>query len=370
MSDSMRVARIDTAAITRNVERLRAVIGTPHTMAVVKADGYGHGAARVARAALAGGADSIGVVDSREALALRHAGITAPIVCWMHHPNARFDTEIAAGLELGVARAEQVTQVADAAARAGTPAVIHLKVDTGLSRNGAPEAEWDAFFAAAARAQHAGTVEVRGLFSHLSGTSITDDRAQVVVFERAIAMAATFGVHPPRIHLAATGGAIRLPEARYTQVRLGIGMYGFSPYGPESATELGLIPAMELSATITGIKRVPAGTGISYDYVARTEKETTLALVPLGYADGVPRQASDCGPVTIGGRRFRVAGRVAMDQFVVDVGDAPVQVGDRAVLFGDTRDGYPSAEEWATAADTISYDIVTRVGARVERVES
>src|SRR5690606_18479552 len=148
----------------------------------------------------------------------------------------------------------------------------------------------------------------------------------------------------------ATAGAISVPEARLDAVRIGIGMYGLSPFAGRSSADLGLRPAMTLRAAVAAVRRVPAGTGVSYDYTYRTSRETTLALVPLGYADGIPRQASDRGPVLIGGRRYTVSGRVAMDQFVVDVGDARVAVGDEVVLFGDPAHGHPSATDWADAA--------------------
>lgn len=187
------------------------------------------------------------------------------------------------------------------------------------------------------------------------------------MFLDAAGSAAALGLAPPLRHLAATHAAIALPETRLGCVRLGIGMYGLSPFEDRTSADLGLRPAMTLRAAVAAVRRVDAGHGVSYGYQHRTERETTLALVPLGYADGVPRAASGRGPVAIGGRTFRVAGRIAMDQFVVDVGDHPVAVGDEAVLFGDPTLGAPAVEEWAQAADTINYEIVTRIGPRVPR---
>uniref|UniRef100_UPI00237B4DBB alanine racemase n=1 Tax=Microbacterium sp. CPCC 204701 TaxID=2493084 RepID=UPI00237B4DBB len=182
-----------------------------------------------------------------------------------------------------------------------------------------------------------------------------------------VAAAASLGLAPPLRHIAATHAAIDLPESRLGCVRIGIGIYGLSPFDDRSSADLGLRPAMTLRGAVAAVRRVPAGKGVSYGYDYRTDRDTTLALVPLGYADGVPRLASGAGPVTIGSRRHRVAGRIAMDQLVVDVGDAPVAVGDEVVLFGDPTLGVPSATEWADAAGTINYEIVTRIGPRVPR---
>lgn len=362
---AFREAVIDLDAVTANIRSLRQIIGTPHLVAVVKADGYGHGAVPVARAALAGGADWLGTADIPEALALRAAGIDAPLLCWLHPHGADFSAAIGAGIDLGVSSAAQLDEIADAAGR--SVAQVHLKLDTGLSRNGVAEAEWEGVFRRARELERTGVLRVRGIFSHLSNTSASDDRAALAVFTRALALADRAGLSPDLVHLAATAAALDLPEARFNTVRIGIGMYGLSPFDDRDSADLGLRPVMTLRGRIAAVRRVPAGSGVSYSYTYRTAGESTLALVPLGYADGVPRQASGAGEVSIAGRRFRVAGRVAMDQFVVDVGDAEVAVGDDVVLFGDPEAGVPSASDWATAAGTINYDIVTRIGARVTR---
>jgi alanine racemase len=367
MRRPLREARIDLGAISENVQTLRGIAGTEYAMAVVKAGGYGHGAVQSARAALDGGADCIGVADASEALQLRAAGITAPLLAWLHDPESTFDAELAADIDLGVSYAAQLDAVAAAGVRASVPARVHIKVDTGLGRNGCMPSDWESVFAAAAEHERRRRVRVIGLFSHLSGTSRADDLAQVASFERAIALAAEAGLTIERHHLAATAATIRVPESRFDMVRLGVGIYGLSPFADATAADLGLRPAMELSAAVISVKRVPAGTPVSYEYTYRTAGPSTLALVPLGYGDGVSRHASDRGPVLIGDKTYSVAGRIAMDQLVVDVGDDPVKTGDRAVLFGDPATGAPSAADWAEAADTINYEIVTRIGGRVER---
>ncbi len=361
----LREALVDVGAIEDNVRHLRRLTGS-EVIAVVKADGYGHGAVRSAVAALAGGASRLGVSDITEALALRRAGIDAPIVAWLHAPGADFAEAAALGIELGISSLEQL-QKAAAAASADRPVGVHLKLETGLSRNGIAPADYRIVFAEAARLERIGRVRVIALFSHLSNASTEDDRAALRTFEEAVADAASLGLAPPLRHIAATHAAIDLPESRLGCVRIGIGIYGLSPFDDRTSADLGLRPAMTLRGTVAAVRRVPAGKGVSYGYDYRAPAPTTLALVPLGYADGVPRQASGTGPVVIGGRRFTVAGRIAMDQFVVDVGDAPVSVGDTAVLFGDPTLGVPSATDWADAAGTINYEVVTRIGARVPR---
>jgi alanine racemase len=363
-----REARVDLAAIRHNVATLRAVTAPAAFMAVVKADGYGHGAAAVAQAAVDGGADWLGVVDLAEALGLRAAGITAPLLAWLHGPDADFAPAIAAEIDLGVSSLDQLDRIAAASTNAPGPRTfVHLKVDTGLGRNGIEESECASVFARAAEYERAGLLRVRGIFSHLANTGEAEDLEQVARFEALVEAAAAAGLTIELRHLAATAGALRLPSARFDLVRCGIGIYGLSPFEGESSESLGLRPAMELSAAIVSVKRVPAGSGVSYGYTYRTASESTLALVPLGYADGIPRAASSHAPVWINGRTYQISGRVAMDQFVVDVGQNSVAVGDRAVLFGDPTTGIPSADDWAEAAGTINYEIVTRIGARVTR---
>jgi alanine racemase len=362
MTRPLREARVDLDAVAENIRTLRGRIGDARLMTVVKARAYGHGAVPVARAAVAAGADWLGVVDIAEALELRAAGIDAPILAWLHGPHVSFDEAIAARIDLGVHYLEQLDQVADAAGTAS----VQLKVDTGLGRNGAAEPDWPALFEAASEHERTGRLRVSGLWSHLANAGEAEDRAQVAAFERAIAAALAAGLTPELLHLAATAGALRVPSARFSLVRVGIGTYGLSPFDDASSADLRLRPALELSAGIVSVKRAAAGSGVSYGYDYRTAAETTLALVPLGYGDGIPRQASGRGEVSINGRRYRIAGRIAMDQFVVDVGDDSVALGDRAVLFGDPAIGVPSVDDWAHAADTINYEIVTRLGGRIE----
>ena len=363
-----REAVVDLDAIRENVATLTSRAAPARSMVVVKANAYGHGAVPVARAALAGGADWLGVADLEEAVGLRDAGIDAPILAWLHDPDTDFARAVSRGIELGVSSIHQLRSVADAAASVGHRAAVHLKLDTGLSRNGLAPQDWPEVMALAARLERDGAVIVRGIFSHLANTSADEDAAQLAAFTDAVSMATAAGLSPEVRHLASTAGAVRRPESRLDLVRLGIGCYGVSPFDDgTTAGALGLRAAMTLRARVAAVRRVEPGTGVSYGHAWRATRPTTLALVPLGYADGVPRQASDRAEVLLAGARRRVVGRIAMDQFVVDAGDADVAVGDEVVLFGDPATGAPSADDWARAADTIGYEIVTRIGPRVRR---
>ncbi|MBW4031287.1 MAG: alanine racemase [Acidobacteria bacterium] len=363
-----RAAHIDLAALGSNFGVIRDLVSPARVMGVVKADAYGHGVRVVAPALVEAGVDWLGVADLSEALELRTRGISTPVLAWLHGPTTDFVPGIDAGIDIGVSSRDQLERVAAAASGSGRAAAVQLKVDSGLSRNGISPAEREEIFERAASLQAAGSIRVRGIFSHLSNTSPSDDARQKSVFEQALAEALAAGLDPELRHLASTQAAIEKPDYRFDVVRIGIGLYGLPAADSMDAAALGLRPVMQLEAEVAAVRRVPAGTGVSYGYIHRTTRETTLALVPLGYADGVPRGASNRGEVSINGRRCPVVGRIAMDQFLVDVGEGEVAVGDRVVIWGDPADGVPSAEQWATAADTIGYEIVTRVGPRVPRV--
>ena len=372
-SAPFREAVIDLDAIARNVRTIAERVAPAEVMAVVKANSYGHGAVEAARAALAGGATRLGVADLDEAFELREAGIDAPILAWLHDPDADFAAAVAADVEIGISSLDQLERAAAAAAATATgsrsPAAVHLKIDTGLSRNGVAEADWSAVVARAAELETAGLVTVTGIFSHFANTSRDVDAAQLAVFERALERAATAGLNPTVRHLASSEQAIRDPSSRYDLVRIGIGVYGLTPFGDgTTCTDLGLTPAMSLRARVAAVRQVEAGAGASYGHLWHADAPTTLALVPLGYADGIPRHATGGGAeVLLAGARRPVVGRVAMDQFIVDVGDASVAVGDEVVVFGDPASGAPTADEWAEASGTIGYEIVTRIGPRVQR---
>ena len=361
----MREALIRPAAISHNVGVLAEMAKTPNLLIVVKADGYGHGALTAARAALEGGANWLGTADTTEALELRADGVESRVLAWLFGPTEDLSPALEAGIDLGVSSRQQLEQVIRAVTP-GRPARIHLKVDTGLGRNGADPREWEALFQAAKSAQDSGVVVVAGLFTHLSGTSPEADEQQGVVYEQALAVLDSVGLQPEIRHVASSIGTSDSPGLAHDMVRVGAAAYGV-PVTPRYH-EVGLIPAMRVSGQLILVKRVHEGLGVGYGHTYRTSSETTLALVPLGYADGMPRHASNAGPVTIDGQRFRVSGRISMDQFTVDVGDSAVHEGQWAVLWGDPSQGEPSANDWAEAAGTIAYEIVTRLGSRIPRV--
>jgi alanine racemase len=359
--------RVDLDAIRHNVEVLRAGT-TAEVMAVVKADGYGHGMVPSARAALAGGATWLGAATLDEALVLRRAGLEVPIMSWLHSPGLPLHHGVEAGIDLSAGSVELLDDLVRAAVRTGRTARVHLKIDTGLSRGGATAADWPALLEAAAKAQIDGRIEVVGVWSHLVHADVpghrTTDR-QLAAFAEALAVAERFGVTPRYRHIANSAATLTRPDSHYDLVRPGVAVFGLSPVPGET---FGLRPAMTARARVALTKRVPAGQGVSYGHTYVTERETTLALVPLGYADGVPRHGSNIGPVQLGGKRHTIAGRVCMDQIMVDVGDEPIVAGDIATLFGPGDEGAPTATDWADAIGTINYEIVTRFGStRVPR---
>ncbi|MFJ3581597.1 alanine racemase [Streptomyces sp. NPDC090127] len=367
-------AEIDLGALRANVRTLRARVA-PHVqlMAVVKADAYGHGAVRCARAALDAGADWLGTATPHEALALRAAGITdARILCWLWTPGDPWAEGIEAGLDMTVSGMWALEEVVAAARSTGRAARVQLKADTGLGRNGCQPADWPELVGEALRAQKDGLLTVTGLWSHFACADEPGHpsiASQLDVFRTMLAYAEKAGVEPEVRHIANSPATLTLPETHFDLVRPGIAMYGVSP-SPEIGTpaDFGLRPVMSLLGSVALVKQVPGGHGVSYGHHYITEGETHLGLVPLGYADGIPRHASGRGPVLVGDRIRRVAGRVAMDQFVVDLGTDAVEPGAEALLFGPGDRGEPTAQDWADAADTIAYEIVTRIGARVPRV--
>jgi len=364
-------AVVDLAAIRANVALLRTAVAPAQLMVVVKADGYGHGMVPVARAARAAGAEWLGVAVLEEAMLLRAAGDTGRILAWLAAPGEAYDTAIESGVELTASSLWQLDDIMAAACRVGRAAQLQLKVDTGLSRNGASASDWPAVVVAARAAESAGTARVTGIWSHLA---CADDpghpslQRQEDAFHDALSVASRAGVRPAVRHLANSAAALTRPSAHFELVRCGLAAYGLSPVPQQrSAADLGLRPAMTLRGRLALTKSVPAGSGVSYGHHHVTAKPTTLGLVPLGYAEGVPRHASNRGRVWAGGRQHRVVGDVCMDQVVVDLEDTPVAAGDEVVVFGPGDRGEPTAQDWAEAAGTISYEIVTRLGPRVVR---
>jgi alanine racemase len=368
---SRSVAEVDLDAIRANVGELARRAGRAQVMAVVKADGYGHGLLPSARAALDGGAGWLGVAFVEEALALRAGGVDAPVLAWLIGPEDDLVPAVTLDIDLSASAEWALERIATAAREAGLPARVHLKVDSGLGRAGAAAADWPRLCELAAKLAAEAVLEVVGVWSHLAYADAPGHPTiarQHAAYVEALGVAEAAGLRPQLRHLANSAATLALPELHYDLVRPGVAVYGLSP-GPKvgAARELGLRPAMRVRTQVALVKQAPAGQGVSYGHRYTTTGSTRLALVPLGYADGVPRHATNVGPVQVRGRRLTVSGTVCMDQFVVDVGDLDVSVGDDVVLFGPGDDGEPTAEDWADAIGTINYEIVTRIGARVPR---
>lgn len=370
-------ATVDLGAIARNTRAVRAV--TPAAvMAVVKADAFGHGAVDVASTALAAGASWLGVTSIEEALALRDAGIDAPILSWLNRIDAPWADAVAQRIDVAVASLEQLEAVAAAAARAHRTARVHLHVDTGMAREGAPMATWDSLCSAAARLEHAGAVAVVGLMGHLP---CADDPAHqanarsVEQFALAGVIARAYVRNAPMRHLAASaavlGGAAddsphresatRVPHGDI--VRIGAALVGIDSQGTGHVEA-----AMSVGAPVISVRHVDAGTPVGYGHSHVMSSDTHLALIAMGYADGIPAAAAGKAHVFLAGRPAPIVGRVSMDSIVVDAGTTPPRVGDWATIFGPGRLGEPTAADWARWSGTLAHDIVTGLGARVARV--
>lgn len=360
-------AEVSAAAIEHNVRALVTEVAPSAVWAVVKADGYGHGAVLASRAAEAGGATGLCVALVQEGVALRAAGVALPILVLSEQPAEQVALGVQHGLQMTVYREAQLQHLVDAG---GRDHPVHLKIDTGMRRVGA--APDDAVrLARAIEASPATRLE--GVFTHLAMADEPDDpftADQLSRFDAVLGSLRDAGLRPPLVHAANSAAAMAHPEARYSLVRTGIAVYGISPgTGVDHHTErLGLLPAMSLHARVSHVKRVATGDRVSYGLRHTFDRATTVATLPLGYADGVPRRLFAAGgQVLIGGRRRRIVGVVTMDQLMVDCGDDDVQVGDHAVLIGSQGDQTVTATEWADLLGTIGYEIVCGISARVER---
>ena len=393
-------AAVDLAAIRHNLGVLRAAAPGALQLATVKANAYGHGLLPVARAALDGGADWLGVAQLAEAFTLRRgldeAGVTraeAPILAWISTSSSDFAAAIEADIDLSVSWTWVLADICAAARQVGRPARVHVKIDTGMSRAGSTLADLPALASALRMAADDGLVDVVGAWSHMSRADDPSEAgnastaSHVRIFEEGLAILADAGITPRIRHLSATSGILWHPEAHYDMVRAGIGLYGLSP-DPAVATseQLGLIPALELRAPLTSVKVIEEGTPASYGgtWVAPTRR--WIGLVPLGYGDGILRAVSNKARVVVhtasGPFNAPLIGRVCMDQFMVDLGpaegspgtptarsgQAPAAPGDIATLFGSGIGGEALADDWAQAAGTINYEIVTHLGAHIPRI--
>jgi alanine racemase len=363
-------AVVDLDAIAHNVRLLRQHAGSAQVMAVVKADGYGHGAVQVGRAALAAGAAELGVATVDEALALRRDGITAPVLAWLHPPDIDFAPALLTDIEVALSSVRQLGELLDAVERTGRTATVTVKVDTGLNRNGVSAADYPAMLTALRRAQADHAIRLRAIMSHLVHGDDPDNPVNDLQAQRLCDMrtqASDQGVHFELMHLSNSPAAMTRPDLAYDMVRPGIAVYGQTPI-PERG-DMGLQPAMTLKCPVALVRSVKAGDGVSYGHTWIAPRDTSLALLPIGYADGVFRVLSGRIDVLINGRLRRSVGRICMDQFMVDLGPGEPDVieGDDAILFGPGTHGESTAQHWADMLGTINYEVVTSPRGRVTR---
>ncbi|AHU89367.1 alanine racemase [Trueperella pyogenes] len=365
MTDFPSRALISRSAFVHNLRRVRSMTSA-EVMAIVKGNAYGHGLERIARWAWEEGVRWFGVAQLAEALELRSYLPQARILTWIYAPSTDLTEAFAADLDLSIGAVWALDALAHA-----RHAKVHIKVDTGMARGGFTMRELRSHAERIAQLEREGCIDVVGLWSHLARADEPDSAEtarQVKRFEEAAGVLAQVGVIPERLHLAASAGTLWHPATHYDMVRPGIALYGLSPDpAVQTAAELGLRPVMQLEADIMTTREVPADTGVSYNHTYTTPEPTRLAVVPLGYADGIARSASNAMAVTVNGVRCPIRGKVCMDQFVVEGQVCP---GDVAVLFGDAAAGFTTADDWAGATATIGYEIVTRIGSHVPRLDA
>lgn len=391
-------ALINQTAVEHNIRTLASRIGNRSIMAILKAEAYGHGRQIVAQAAQKAQVNYFGLAQLGEALQMRsefdQLGYPRPnaqrnpgsnkadfkvgpsIFTWIYPPQIEWEIPLQADLEISVSYPQALDQIILAAEKLKKPALVHLKIETGMGRAGATLEQWDDLLIRAQKAQKQGLIKVVGIWSHLAqaddpsevGTAMVN--AQVEKFEAAVRQARIAGFTQAKKHLAATSGVLWHPQTHYDLVRFGIGMYGLSPNPNwQNSSELQLIPAMRLQAQLVLIKEVSAGQRVSYGGTWVAPRDTVLGIVPLGYADGIPRQASNKLAVTVGGCQYPQVGRICMDQMVVDLGPkTTLKIGDWVTVFGAGNNGELTADDWAEASETINYTIVTQIGPRVPRV--
>jgi alanine racemase len=363
-------AVVDLGAVEHNVRVLAEHAGRAQVMAVVKADGYGHGATQVARAALAAGASELGVATVDEALALRADGITAPVLAWLHPPGTDFGPALLADVQIAVSSTRQFDELLDAVRRTGRTATVTVKIDTGLNRNGVAAAQYPSMLTALRQAVAEDAVVPRALMSHLvhadqPDSPINDLQAQR--FTDMLSQARGQGVRFEMAHLSNSSATMSRPDLAFDLVRPGIAVYGLSPV-PQLG-DMGLRPAMTVKCAVALVKSIRAGESVSYGHTWTAQRDTNLALLPIGYADGVFRSLGGRLEVLINGRRRPGVGRICMDQFVVDLGPGRLDVveGDQAILFGPGTIGEPTAQDWADLLGTIHYEVVTSPRGRISR---
>lgn len=367
---------MDLSAISDNITALKKRSRAPFFMAVVKGNAYGHGLVEVARASIKAGANWLGTAQLAEAIELRNAGITEPILSWLYLASQTSDTireALENSIDVSLGSVHQLEVLAGIAKDLGRPAVVHLELDSGLSRGGARKEDWAALVTRARQAELEGTLRVRGIWTHLAWADVPahpGNAAAVAEFEDAVSAAREAGLTPELRHVSSSANILERPEFHFDMVRAGLAIYGLAPADHLDPADFGLRPALSVTAPLVMVKKVPAGTGVSYEHQAITYEPRYLGLIPLGYADGIPKGISGRSVVNIAGRRVPVIGKVCMDQFMVDLGpDATgIDIGTTALLFGDPADGAASADDWGAAIGSHGDEIINRIAPRLPRV--
>ncbi len=361
-------AQIDLSAIAANVEALSDLLQPPTLlMAVVKANGYGHGAVQVARVALSSGAQRLGVAILDEALELRSAAIGAPIQLFQETPAQAARQVVDADLIPTVVSFELAQALSAAAVERGKTVKVHVKVDTGMHRLGIPPEQAVGFVAAC---RELAGLEVEGVYTHFAVAECPHGEATVLqkqTFDEVLAALENEGILPPLRHAANSAATILTPESHYDMVRCGIAVYGLHP-ADTTRDAVSLRPALSLRARISALRRIEAGEGVSYGHTFKAEGPTRIATVPIGYADGYTRRLSNKASVLVDGRELPVVGNICMDQLLVDAGEAEVAVDDEVTLIGKSGRRAVTADEIARLTGTINYEVVCAISPRVPRL--
>jgi len=365
-------AEINLSAITQNFKSIKSRT-TADVLAVVKADAYGHGLIPVSKALEEAGADWFGTALLEEAINLRKAGILKPIISWLTPLGEDFKSAIDLDIDLGIPSIDLLDEVIKAASLTGKAARIHLEIDTGMSRGGVLS-EWDQLIKSVLVGVNLKLLKVIGIWSHFARADEPAElmnQEQLILFEEKVNQAKTAGIDAQFIHIANSAALFTNKSTHKNIIRSGIALFGLSPdiktIGDSSS--LGLKPAMKLKAKLNLVKEVKAGSSVGYGGTAVLKSDTKLGVITLGYADGIPRNTNNLAGVFVDKKRAPMIGRVSMDQFVVDLGiTSNAKTGDEVIVFGDGSGGEYTVDEWAKAANTINYEIITRIGPRVPRI--
>ena len=365
-------AEINLSSITQNFKLIKSRT-TADVLAVVKADAYGHGLIPVSKALEEAGADWFGTALLEEAINLRKAGILKPIISWLTPLGEDFKSAIDLDIDLGIPSIDLLDEVIKAASLTGKAARIHLEIDTGMSRGGVLS-EWDQLIKSVLVGVNLKLLKVIGIWSHFARADEPAElmnQEQLSLFEEKVNQAKAAGIDAQFIHIANSAALFTNKSAHKNIIRSGIALFGLSPdvktIGDSSS--LGLKPAMKLKAKLNLVKEVKAGSSVGYGGTAVLKSDTKLGVVALGYADGIPRNTNNLAGVFVDKKRAPIIGRVSMDQFVVDLGvTSNAKTGDEVIVFGDGSGDEYTVDEWAKAANTINYEIITRIGPRVPRI--